>query len=52
MIEQFEKLGLSKDVLDILGDAKFESPTEIQAKAIPLVLAGRDIIGGSATGTL
>jgi len=29
----------------------FEKPTEVQEKAIPLVLAGRDVIAGSATGS-
>lgn len=50
-MEQFEKLGLSKEVLYVLKEAGFKTPSEIQEKTIPLALAGRDIIGGSATGS-
>jgi ATP-dependent RNA helicase DeaD len=50
-MEQFEKLGLSKDVLSVLQEAGFKTPSEIQEKTIPLALAGKDIIGGSATGS-
>ena len=50
-MEQFEKLGLSKDLLSVLQEAGFKTPTEIQEKTIPLALAGKDIIGGSATGS-
>ena len=50
-INEFEKLGLSKDILKILDKAGFGEPTEIQKKTIPLVLAGRDVIGSSATGS-
>ncbi|MDJ1422732.1 MAG: DEAD/DEAH box helicase [Candidatus Methanoperedens sp.] len=34
-----------------INDEKFESPSEIQEKSIPLILAGRDVIAGSATGS-
>ncbi len=50
-MEKFTKLGLSKEVTDVLRKAGFKEPTEIQLKAIPLALAGKDIIGGSATGS-
>jgi len=50
-MEKFIKLGLSKDLTDVLKQAGFKDPTEIQEKTIPLALAGRDIIGGSATGS-
>ncbi len=50
-MEQFEKLGLSKEVLNVLREAGFKTPSEIQEKTIPLALAGKDIIGGSATGS-
>jgi len=50
-MEQFKKLGLSQEVLQVLDDAGFEKPTEIQEKTIPLALAGNDIIGGSKTGS-
>jgi ATP-dependent RNA helicase DeaD len=50
-MEQFEKLGLSREVLSVLQEAGFKKPSEIQEKAIPLALAGKDIIGDSATGS-
>ncbi len=50
-MEQFEKLGFSREVLSVLKTAGFEKPTEIQEKTIPLAIAGKDIIGSSATGS-
>ena len=50
-MEKFTKLGLGKELTDVLKKLNFEKPSEIQEKAIPLVLAGKDIIGGSATGS-
>lgn len=50
-MEKFTKLGLSKELTDILEHSGFKEPTEIQEKVIPLALAGKDIIGGSATGS-
>ncbi|MEX0920581.1 MAG: DEAD/DEAH box helicase [Candidatus Pacearchaeota archaeon] len=50
-MKTFEELGLGKELLEIVGDAGFDSPTEIQEKAIPLALEGKDVIGGSATGS-
>ena len=50
-MKTFEELGLSYDMLGILSDLKIETPSEIQEKTIPLVLAGRDVIGGSVTGS-
>src|SRR3990167_10214060 len=43
--------GLSAQVLTSLERMKFETPTPIQAQAIPLALAGRDILGSAQTGT-
>ncbi|MBK5191101.1 MAG: DEAD/DEAH box helicase, partial [Methanosarcinales archaeon] len=34
-----------------IEDAKFEKPTEIQEKAVPLILAGQDVIAEAATGS-
>ena len=48
---KFEKLGLSKDVTEVLIKQGIKDPTEIQEKAIPIALAGKDIIGGSSTGS-
>jgi len=50
-MEQFEKLGLSEDLLKIVKDLGFTVPSEIQEKAIPSVLKGKDVIGYSATGS-
>ena len=50
-MKTFEELGLSDGMLGILPSFGIETPSEIQAKTIPLVLAGRDVIGGSATGS-
>jgi len=48
---KFSELGLSEEFLKNLEHFKYEEPTEIQEKAIPLVLQGEDILGGSATGS-
>ena len=48
---QFHELGLSDPLLKAIGDAGYESPTAIQAEAIPHLLMGRDIIGIAQTGT-
>jgi superfamily II DNA/RNA helicase len=47
----FEELGLSAEVLAAVRDAGYQSPTPIQEKGIPQVLAGRDLIGIAQTGT-
>ncbi|MBK7863295.1 MAG: DEAD/DEAH box helicase [Archangiaceae bacterium] len=49
--ETFDALGLSAAALHALAQASYQKPTPIQAKAIPHVLAGRDVIGCAATGT-
>jgi ATP-dependent RNA helicase RhlE len=47
----FGKLGLAAAVLDGVRAAGYTQPTPIQLRAIPLVLAGRDVIGSAQTGT-
>ena len=47
----FDDLGLEPGLLQAVKDAGFESPTPIQARAIPPLLAGRDLIGQAQTGT-
>ena len=47
----FQTLGLSQAMQDALSRGKFTSPTPIQAKAVPLALAGRDVLGLAQTGT-
>jgi ATP-dependent RNA helicase DeaD len=50
-IEKFEDLRLSKELLKAVEDMGFEEMTPIQARAIPLILEGKDIIGQAQTGT-
>jgi len=47
----FETLGLSPALLRTLAETGYASPTAIQTEAIPLVLAGHDVLGGAQTGT-
>ena len=47
----FESLGLSADILRAIADAGYTEPTPIQAQAIPVVLAGKDVMAGAQTGT-
>ena len=47
----FESLGLRAELLRAVSDKGYSEPTPIQRQAIPLVLAGRDIMGGAQTGT-
>jgi superfamily II DNA/RNA helicase len=48
---RFEDLGLSPEVLRAIADSGYTTPTPIQAKGIPEVLKGRDMIGIAQTGT-
>lgn len=47
----FRALGLGSPLLKAIQDAGYTEPTPIQAAAIPLVLAGHDVIGIAQTGT-
>src|SRR5437588_6832515 len=47
----FTALGLAPEVLHAVRDAGYTHPTPIQQQAIPLALAGRDLIGLAQTGT-
>lgn len=51
LAETFEELSLIPEVLKAVEEKGYTSPTPIQAQAIPLILAGRDIVGASQTGT-
>ncbi len=42
---------LNKQLWSAVADAGYETPTEIQQKAIPLILAGNDVVGVAQTGT-
>ncbi|MHA2168058.1 MAG: DEAD/DEAH box helicase, partial [Candidatus Hodarchaeales archaeon] len=48
---KFKKLGLNLPILQVYQEEKFTTPTEIQEKAIPYVLSGKDVIGEAATGS-
>ena len=47
----FETLGLAPNLLRALAENGYATPTPIQQQAIPLVLAGQDVLGGAQTGT-
>ena len=47
----FSSLGLAEPIQRALTEERYETPTPIQAKAIPPVLDGRDLIGIAQTGT-
>ena len=50
-MKTFEQLGLSREFVAILEKEGILTPSEIQEKTIPLVVAGKDVVGGSATGS-
>jgi ATP-dependent RNA helicase DeaD len=50
-LRPFKELGLKEPILRALNTLKFEKPTLIQEKAIPLALSQKDIIAGSETGS-
>ncbi|MFT4256315.1 MAG: DEAD/DEAH box helicase [Pseudoxanthomonas sp.] len=47
----FEQLGLTPALLRALSEQGYDTPTPIQREAIPLALAGRDLLAGAQTGT-
>ena len=47
----FKSLGLSADLLGVVAAEGYETPTPVQLAAIPLVLAGRDVLAAAQTGT-
>jgi ATP-dependent RNA helicase RhlE len=49
--ENWQVLGLSPAVLAAVRETGYEKPTEIQQKAIPIILTGKDVVGASQTGT-
>ena len=48
---KFSELGLSEKVLNAVEASGYDTPTPIQAQAIPHALQGRDILGIAQTGT-
>ena len=47
----FEELNLAAAIVKAVREQGYETPTAIQAQAIPLILEGRDLLGGAQTGT-
>src|SRR5690606_250556 len=47
----FESLGLAPEILKALSEFGYTKPTPIQAQAIPVALAGRDLMASAQTGT-
>ena len=50
-VTAFDQLALTKPILKALDGVGYETPTPIQAKTIPLLLAGNDVLGQAQTGT-
>jgi ATP-dependent RNA helicase RhlE len=48
---KFTELGLNDHILRAIKEQGYTEPTPIQAKAIPLVLEGKDVLAGAQTGT-
>ncbi len=48
---KFEDLNLAAAIVKAVREHGYETPTPIQAEAIPVVLAGHDLLGGAQTGT-
>src|SRR5687767_4674976 len=51
LVMGFTKLGLSAAVMEGVKAAGYVDPTPIQLRAIPLILADKDVIGSAQTGT-
>ncbi len=47
----FEHFGLRSELLDAIQQLEFDKPTQVQEKAIPEILKGRDVLGRAQTGT-
>ena len=47
----FNDLGLLPELMRAIQDAGYTTPTPIQTQAIPIILAGKDVMGGAQTGT-
>jgi ATP-dependent RNA helicase RhlE len=47
----FDDLGLSPDLLRTVAEEGYETPTPVQERAIPLILAGKDVLAAAQTGT-
>jgi len=50
-IMKFEELKLAPAILQAVQEQGYDTPTPVQAQAIPIVLAGHDLLAGAQTGT-
>ncbi|MEE4190485.1 MAG: DEAD/DEAH box helicase [Halieaceae bacterium] len=50
-MSKFAELGLADSLLSAVADEGYETPSPIQARAIPPVLAGEDVMAAAQTGT-
>ncbi|WPH01437.1 Hypothetical protein R9X50_00428300 [Acrodontium crateriforme] len=49
--QKFTELNLSERTMKAINEMKFETMTEIQRRAVPPLLAGRDVLGAAKTGS-
>ena len=42
----FDELGLAPEILRAVAEAGYTTPTPIQSQAIPIILSGKDVMGG------
>ena len=50
-IKRFEDLDINQNIKKAIAEMGFEEPSPIQAKSIPIILEGKDVIGQAQTGT-
>lgn len=50
-ITKWSQAGFGAQVMDVIRENKFESPTSIQCQALPAIISGRDTIGIAKTGS-
>ena len=51
IMDSFQSLGVPQQLVQRLESLNFNTPTPVQAEAIPLAIAGHDILGSAQTGT-
>jgi ATP-dependent RNA helicase RhlE len=51
LTQSFSDLGLSAELTRAVAERGYTRPTPVQAQAIPVILAGRDVLAGAQTGT-
>jgi len=49
--QTWDGMGLSAEMLELIKDANFKTPTQVQAQSIPLILQGFDVLASSQTGS-